>query len=105
MVRAQWGTPLSRGDPALCASPAVPTWLFVPQLPRQVALVELLQMFGEPLVMGGAHGAHRLYPVGAVAAAPAGVITWGGQAGGVNTQDGTGLPSRPPYRLEGLNWR
>ena len=49
-----------------------PTWLLVPQVSLQVALVELLQVLGEPLVMGQAgraHGAHGLHPVGAVAAA------------------------------------
>lgn len=31
-----------------------PTWLLVPQVPFQVALVEFLQVLGEPLVMGQA---------------------------------------------------
>lgn len=49
-----------------------PTWLLVPQVPLQVALVQLLKVLGEPLVVaqaGGAHGADGLHPVGAVAAA------------------------------------
>lgn len=46
------------------------TWLLVPQLPLQVALVELLQVPGEPLFVGQtgrAHRADRLYPIGAAA--------------------------------------
>lgn len=49
-----------------------PTWLLVPQVPLQVALVKLLQMLGEPLVVGQAgraHGADGFHPIGAVAAA------------------------------------
>lgn len=45
-------------------------WLLVPQLPLQVALLQLFQRFGKPLVMGqawGTHGADGLHPVGTVA--------------------------------------
>ena len=48
------------------------TWLLVPQVPFQVALVEFLQVLGEPLVVGQAgraHGADGLHPIRAVAAA------------------------------------
>ena len=76
------------------------TWLLVPQVPLQVALVELLEVLGEPLVMGQAgraHGADGLHPVGAVAAA---VVTCSGRGpGSCLCQDlgpGPPHPARPP---------
>lgn len=68
----RWGTGAGWG----------PTWLLVPQVPLQVALVKLLQMLGEPLVVGQAgraHGADGLHPIGAVAAA---MVTYSRQGRG-----------------------
>lgn len=78
-----------------------PTWLLVPQVPLQVALVQLLEVLGEPLVVGqarGAHGADGLHPVRAVAAA---VVTcsgraWG-QASGCWKRAAPGLPGLPRW--------
>lgn len=58
------------------------TWLFVSQLPFQVALLQLFQRFGEPLVMGQAGRAHRangFHPIGAVASST--VVTCNKRAG------------------------
>lgn len=81
------------------------TWLLVPQVPLQVALVELLEVLGEPLVMGQAgraHGADGLHPIGAVAAA---VVTCRGRGpGSCLCQDlgpGPPRPARPPARWLG----
>lgn len=77
-----------------------PTWLLVPQIPLQVALVELLEVLGEPLVegqAGRAHGADGLHPVGAVAAT---VVTYSGQGPGSGWRQDPGLglplPAHPP---------
>lgn len=82
-----------------------PTWLLVPHIPLQVALVELLKVLGEPLVVGQAGRVHRgdgLHPIGAVVATMVTCSKAGPRSGQTGTRSQAALPGPPgPPALAG----